>query len=216
LNEALFSIWWSGSLNLTIGKELLKDVDLLQYGITDLSVALDFYLPPILTDCTPDGELQAQIGDLYADVTINFNGLPLKIGAFIEAALAAEIFVSDNPATGQKEVAAKLLGLREFLIDIMSIELCNDLGMCEDKTEMKPIMEKLIKEQLVAQIEPKITDKVLASFAIPAIDLSTLSPDLPAGVELQFAIEDLWRAFYVGSDGKAHSLAFTAVGGHLE
>ncbi|MBM4397582.1 MAG: hypothetical protein FJ087_18080 [Deltaproteobacteria bacterium] len=216
LNEALFAIWWGGTLNLTLGQEVLGDVDLSQYGVTDLAVKLDFYLPPILTDCNPDHELQAQIGDLHADVDIVFGGMPLKISAFVEAALAAEIFLTDNPTTGQKEVGAKLLGLRTLEIDIVGIQMCNDLGVCEDKTDMKDLLLQLLKDQLVTQLEPQITNKVLASFAIPAIDLATLVPGLPAAVELKLALEELWRATYTGTDNKPRSFAFTAAGGHLE
>ena len=203
INEALFSVWWSGTLNMTIGKDLLQDVDLSQYGVSDLNVALDFYLPPILTDCNQAGNLQAQVGDLYADVTLKFNGIPMRVGVFVYAIASVELSAVPNP-NGGNDIAITLLGIDMLEFDFVSIMACPEDQPCQDMSSLKDVLEKLIKENLLPSLLQDYVGKTLFTFEIPTIDLSTLDPSLPS-VELRLAIERLYR-----------DQGFTVVRGHLQ
>ncbi len=205
LNEGLFSVWWSGAINVTITPEDLGDVDLSQYGVSDLFVTLDFYLPPILTDCHTPGNLQVQVGDLYVVADLKFNGIPLKIGVFVYAAASVRLEAVPN-AEGGNDVAITVLGLDLFELEFVSIESCQTPGApCEDMSAMKDGLEALIKEVLLPPLLEDVIGKPLASFPIPTIDLATLDPSLPPGIELTFVVEDLYR-----EEG------FTVATGHLE
>jgi hypothetical protein len=195
LNRAIFAVWWSGALMLTVTSKDIPDTDLTQYGVENLVVKPDFYLPPILTDCNPTGALQAQVGDLFADVSLDFNGIPLHIGAFVDLTATAELsLVEEN---GEKKVAIALKSLDLFEIEIVSIN--EELAGSEDS------LVQLLKEQLVPKLTENVFGKPLFSMAIPAIDLSTLDPSIPPGMELKFAIEALFR-----------DKGYTVVQGHLE
>lgn len=205
LNEALFSVWWSGALNATLNPEDLGDVDLSQYGVSDLSVALDFYLPPILTDCHTPGNLQIQVGDLYVITNLKFNGIPLRVTLF--AYLAASVKLEAVPGQqGGNDVSVTLLGIDLLELDFQSIESCeNPSGPCNDMSAVKDVLEKLIKETLLPPLLEDYVGKPLITVPIPTIDLATLDPSLPPGIELNFALEKLYR-----TEG------FTVVTGHLE
>lgn len=203
INQALFAIWWGGGLNLTIGPEMLKDVDLSAYGVSDLAVALDFFLPPILTDCNKDNNIQLQVGDIHANVDLKFNDNPMRIDAFIEVVASADVTLTEE--NGVKKVGVSLLGVDRLDLDIVSIEM--DLGGGFEPLDeaAKAGFIQLINDQLLSKLPDMIPKGPLASFEIPAIDLSTLLPDIPPGVALKFVLEKLYR-----------ELGYTAAGGHLE
>ncbi len=205
LNEGLFSVWWSGVLNATITPADLGDVDLSQYGVSDLFVTLDFYLPPILTDCHTPGNLQVQVGDLYVVADLKFNGIPLRIGVFVYAAASVRLEAVPN-AQGGNDVSITVLGLDLLELDFQSIESCQTPGApCEDMSAMKDGLEALIKDVVLPPALEDFIGKPIATFPIPTIDLATLDPSLPPGIELKFAIERLYR-----EEG------FTVATGHLE
>jgi len=190
---------------VTITPADLADVDLSQYGVSDLFVTLDFYLPPILTDCSTPGNLQVQVGDLYVVADLKFNGIPLKIGVFVYAAASAALAAMPN-AQGGNDVSVTVLGLDLLELEFVSIESCPTPGApCEDMSAMKDGLEALIKDVLLPPLLEDYIGKPLATFPIPTIDLATLDPSLPPGIELKFAVERLYR-----EEG------FTVATGHLE
>ena len=192
LNEGLYSIWWSGTLNAKITSEDLADVDLSEYGVSDLAVDLDFYLPPILTDCTEDEELQVQVGDLYVDADLLFNGIPLSMGAFVQLAASVKLEAVPNDQGGN-DVAITILDLAVFEMEIVSVS--------ENFVGAEDGLEALIKDLLLPPLLEDFIGTQLAAFPIPTIDLATLMPDLPVGVELVFSIEylDRWEGFTVAA-----------------
>lgn len=70
---------------------------------------------------------------------------------------------------------------------------------------MKDGLEAIIKDIALPKLLEDFVGKPLGTFPIPAIDLATLDPSLPPGIELKFALENLYR-----KEG------FTVVQGHLE
>jgi hypothetical protein len=203
LNEALFAVWWGGTLNLPITADMLKDVDLSAYGVSDLTATLDFYLPPILSDCNKDHKIQIQVGDLYADAYLKFNDNPMHLSAFVQAVASAAIELADKD--GHKEVGVSLLGVDRLDLEIVTLEM--DLGSgwepMDDSAKAGFLM--IIQTQLIDKLPELIPQGPLASFEIPAIDLATLVPDLPPGIALKFVLEKLYR-----------ELGYTSAGGHLE
>jgi len=192
LNQGLYSIWWSGTLNASITPEDLGDVDLSEYGVSDLFVDLDFYLPPILTDCTPDDNIEVQVGDLYVKADLLFNGIPLSLGAFVQVAASAELKAVPNEEGGN-DISITILDLVVFEMEIVSVS--ENFQGAEDG------LVALIKDLLLPPILEDFIGTEIASFPIPTIDLATLIPDLPVGVELTFFIEylDRWEGFTVAA-----------------
>lgn len=198
LNQALFAVWYGGSLNLKLTGADLGGADLTQYGVDALNgVNLDFYLPPMLSDCNLKKDptkppppantvpIEAQIGDLYVFADLVLFGNPLQLGLFAQATADAVLTLSTNATTGQKEVAIALESLPLLNLDIVSIN--------EDFPLTKEDLMGMLQGQLLDTLLKGVLGTQLFSFAIPSIDLSGLSPMLPPGLEITVDLTALLR-----------------------
>jgi len=193
INEALFALWYAGSLNLRLTAADLGDTDLSQYGVDELrSVTLDFYLPPILTDCqivkdpvnpAPPGLVQAHLGDLYAFADLTLFGSPLQLGVFVQANAEAVLSLSRDPTTGESQIAVALRALPVLDIEVVSIN--DDFPLTAE--DLMGILQGQVLDQLLAGV----LGTELVSFALPAIDLSALEPSLPQGLAIQIDLSTL-------------------------
>ncbi|MBP7125152.1 hypothetical protein KBD49_02180 [Myxococcota bacterium] len=193
LNEALFALWYAGSLNLRLTAGDLGDTDLSQYGVDELrSVMLDFYLPPILTDCqivkdpvnpAPPGLVQAHLGDLYVFADLTLFGSPLQLGLFVQANAEAVLSLSRDPATGEARIGVALRALPVLDIEVVSIN--EDFPLTSE--DLMGILQGQVLDQLLAGV----LGKELVSFALPAIDLSALEPSLPQGLTIRIDLSTL-------------------------
>lgn len=172
VNELLFALWRTGGLQLALDETILGDIDLAGFGLTELTVATDFWLPPILNDCTAKGMVEVQVGDLLVTPSFKLMDAPITISMFVSAALDATIF-------GQgKEVGLEILGITEIGTQILSVD--GDLGPLAGMLDI----EELIDNVLVPMIIEQVSNLSLGSFPIPEIDLSTLLPGIPEGTTL--------------------------------
>lgn len=195
LNQALFAVWWGGTLNMKITAADLGDVDLSQYGVENLNVDLDFLLPPILTDCPVPGKIQLQVGDLYVHATMDFLYNPLDVGLFIQAAANVTLGLADGEEG--PEVAISLDEVALLDIEIVSIN--------PDFPLDKETLMGLLKDQLIDDLLADVAGTELISVAIPSVDLSSLVADLPPGTTLSIDVQDLYR-----------ELGFTVIQGRLK
>lgn len=195
LNQALFAVWWGGTLNMKITAEDLGDTDLTEYGIENLNVDLDLLLPPILTDCPVPGKIQLQVGDLYLNAKMDFLYNPLDLGMFIQA--AADVTLGLVEGEEGTEVAITLDEI--VLLDIEIVSINPDFPL--DKETLMGLLE----DQLIDDLLADVAGTELVSVAIPSIDLSSLMADLPPGTSLSIDLEDLYR-----------ELGFTVIQGKLK
>jgi len=172
VNELLFALYWGGGLRLVIDESLLGTVDLGGFGITDLSVATDFWLPPVLDDCNAKAQVELQVGDLFLDVGFSIMGAPLKLGIFVSTTGEAELF-----GQGQ-EIGLNILGITDIGTQVVSVE--GSLGPFEGMFDV----EELIESILVPLILEQVSNLSLGSFPIPEIDLGGLLPGIPPGTTL--------------------------------
>jgi len=172
VNELLFALYWGGGLKLNIDGSVLGDIDLGGFGISDLNLATDFWLPPILDDCNAKSQVALQVGDLFLDVGFKIMGAPLTLGIFVSVSAEAEIF-----GAGQ-EIGLNILGITDIGTQILSVE--GSLGPFEGMFDI----EELIENILVPLILEQVSNLSLGSFPIPEIDLGGLLPGIPPGTTL--------------------------------
>ncbi len=98
VNEALFSLWNNAALHLKITSQALADMgtDVGKYGVTNLDATTEPLLPPVVTTCTPDGSLTAQIGEFYLEASFDMLGIPTDVHMYLYLELAATISVVDG------------------------------------------------------------------------------------------------------------------------
>ena len=184
LNQALFAVWYGGSLNLKITATDLAGIDLSQYPVEIHSIDLDFYEAPILTDCNPTSKLTAQVGDLYLWADLMLNDNPLQLGAFVQASVQVSLYLTTGK-TGGTAVAVKLDAVPALNIEIVSIN--DDFPMTKDD------LMTFLQSGILDTALQGLAGKELVSFEIPALDLSSLSASLPQGLTLNIQLTDLLR-----------------------
>jgi hypothetical protein len=182
-NELLFSVWNGGLMNLTIGADSLGNIDLSQYGVSDVSVTTDFMLPPILNTCIDkQGLLKLQIGDLQIHAKLNFSGTPVDTTIYATMQATAELKAVDNPKTGQKELGFALKGIDYVELEVATINA--------EAKGLKDLFVTMIKSVMI----PKLVDTLgsgLGSFPLPAFDLSAFSKSIPAGTSISLDIQQI-------------------------
>ncbi len=183
LNQALYAVWYAGTLNLTITQADLGDFES-PIDLRDLKVTLDFYLPPILTDCSDKRQLQAQVGDLYAWVDVILLDNPLQLGAFVNATATASLYLTPGE-TGKTAVAVRLDDIDMLDLEVVSIN--EDFPLTADD------LMTMLKGQVLDEALKGVKGKELFAFEIPSIDMSGLSPMLPPDLTLDIHLTDLSR-----------------------
>ncbi|MFZ4578206.1 MAG: hypothetical protein ACOYOB_07375 [Myxococcota bacterium] len=183
INQLLHSVWNGGLLKLKIGSDALGSVDLSTYGIKDLAVDTDFWLPPILNTCIDkDGKLKLQIGDMGLHATLKMGDTPVDLNMFATMQATATLKAVDNKVTGAKELGFALESIDYVELEVVSIN--------KEAANLKDVFVSMIKTMLL----PKLVESLgsgLGSFPLPAIDLSSFSPSIPAGTQLALDITEI-------------------------
>ena len=173
VNELLFSLWWAGGLSLSLDESVLGEIPQLQdFGLSDLAVGMDFWLPPILDDCTSKGMVEIQLGDMLVKPSFSLMGAPLNLSMFVSAALDATIYGDGN------NIGVEIMGITDIGTQIVEID--GDLGPLAGMFDIEELVEKIIVPMIVEQV----SNLSLGSFPLPEIDLSTLIPGIPPGTSL--------------------------------
>ncbi len=183
VNEALFSVWWSGAITLDLTAEDLGDIDVSQYGIENLSVKTDLYYAPILKTCGTDGKLLLQLGDAFVHAKffmMNMNW-DIQIFLFIEADAALKLV--PNAETGETEIGIEIGELKTAEIDVEAVG--------EDLKGKEAMVIDLFKGVLLPQLMDSLLGS-LGSFAIPSIDLSSLAEGIPEGTSISVDLQELF------------------------
>ena len=160
LNQILHAAWMGGLLQFPIDETLLGDVDLSSFGVENLSMAVSGWLPPLATDCGPDGSTTLWIGDLRIDGTLDLFSTPMTL--IIYVAFEAPITLQANE------------GEIEIVIDaIENVEL--EVSVVEESlVASEQVIADLLAEELVPALGGLLGGgEPLASFPLPEIDLST-------------------------------------------
>ncbi len=184
LNELVFGAWDGGTLNMTIDGESLGDVDVSQYGITELAVTTDFLMPIVFNSCTDKGDV-IQIGDLYLDASMKLVGQDTHFAFWIQGEAPVQIVVKQN-AEGENEIGFELVDLDPLYLEVVINE-----GPFEGDDQA---IINLIKTTLLGEMLSSLTGG-LGGFAIPEIDLSSVSPDIPEGTAISVDIADIFREY---------------------
>ncbi len=160
LNQILHAAWFGGLLQFPVDPSLLGGVDLATYGITDLSLDLSSLLPPMATDCGPDGQLRLHVGDMKINARLTLFGTPLD--AVVYVAFDAPITLAASG--GQLGITVSAIENVQLEVNVVQPELAG--------------FEDAISELLGSQLVPALGGLLgngtpLASFPLPEIDISS-------------------------------------------
>ncbi len=184
VNELLFAVWQGGLLNLSIGADALgQNADqLTQFGVADLNLTTDFYLPPIINTCLDNQYLKLQIGDMNLHAKLTFSGTPVDVIMFATMQATAQVMAVDVTGTTDKNLAFSLKSVDFVELEVVSINA--------EAKGLKDLFVTLIKGVMI----PKLVDSLgsgLGSFPLPSFDLSAFSPSIPPGTSLGIQIQQI-------------------------
>jgi hypothetical protein len=194
VNEALYSIWSGGALNLELTAETLKDIDLTQYGLADLAVTTDFYYAPVLQTCGTGDKLEVQVGDAYLHAQFTMMDQYWDIYIYLFLVLDAVPVVVEEEGVKKISIQAESPKIAEVHIDKVGEDLKGQEQMVEDL--FKGVILPMLTEQLLGQ---------LGGFEIPGFDLSSLDPSIPEGTQITVDLEKLY-----------HDHGYLVIGGKLK
>ncbi|MGM0575858.1 MAG: hypothetical protein ACQEXJ_09035 [Myxococcota bacterium] len=179
LNELLYAAWNGGLLEVDVPPEMLSDVDLGEYGITDLDISLSGMLQPTLSDCNPDSEQEVHIGDLRVDASLNLLGQPMDVVMYASFIAGVDILVQDG------ELGVSLTSVKSLESEVTVLQ--DGLVGSED------MIADLINENLVPSLLDAMGGETLGGFPLPEIDLGAAVDGLPAGTVIAIDPQSITR-----------------------
>lgn len=166
VNEAIFALWWGGGINLDLDLADLGGLGGMGNGV----IHLQFLLPPIVTDCTAEGVMELQIGDLYLEVEGSALGFSLSLAGYADLRVPVEL------TTVNDKIALEIAGQPQ-----LDLEVTESSGAVSMFVGMLP---DLIEDQVLPMLVDGISS-VLSAIPLPEIDLSALVPGVPAGTVIR-------------------------------
>ncbi len=204
LNQMLFSAWNSGLLSVSVPVDQFIDPSMLEgfgisslseLGISNLSATTDFFLPPIITSCNGDDQLQMQVGDLYVQLNMNMLGQPVSIGMFVSMVAEADIVVEQGPS-GPEVV----LGVGAIDPAVMQVTYVS-----EGLQGAEGVLTMIVQGMLLPAILDSFAENTLVNFPIPEFNVSGFTPLLPPNIVWQFFVDEFYR-----------ELGYTSIIAHIE
>ena len=180
INQMLFAVWQGGHMNVTLDDEIVGQF-VEGFGVTDVYVTLDPYLPLVFTSCTAQGDAEVQLGDLYTNVAFKLGGDDGSIELYATAAVEVDIDI--NPAYPVNELTLKIGDVTAMGIDVVSSG-----GIVEGS---EGLVEQLLTEIIVNVLIKNYLGELLAAYPIPFIDLGQFLPDMPPGSKVKFNIKSV-------------------------
>jgi len=178
-NELLHGTWYGGLFEFPVPASMLGNVDLTQYGATDLTMKVSAMLAPTMDDCNAKSELIAHIGDFKVDAKLKLFGKPMDVVLYATFTAGIEVKAA-NQAIGISLTEIKSSAIQ---VDVLQDDMVNNEG----------VLEKLVAENLLGNLVAKLGGDALGSFPLPTVDLSAALPTLPKGTGIAIAPEVVTR-----------------------
>ncbi len=176
INQILFAVWAGGHLDMKLGEDVLGSF-VEGFGISDLSVEIDPYLPPVVTSCTPDGSLEVQLGDLF------LSGDFTMAGASGELELFASAKVRITPQSQPGPDGVNQLGLVVEEVKVLAVQVVDAHGVAVGAEDL---IEGLLVAVVVDTLVGDYLADLLSSYPIPSLDLADYIDGMPAGSTITF------------------------------
>ena len=171
LNHILHSAWQGGYLHVDLGPEVFEEV-ISDLGASDMSMTVYPLMPPIVTTCTDDGELEVHVGSVLCDATFNFNNVDasFKLYADIQTEISIQIVDDSGP---QVELGVVLKELEGYQVDVLATEGLGTIG--------ELLVDAVLTDALVQLLVADVLNNLIATYPVPTVDLNTLVSTIPPG-----------------------------------
>ncbi len=179
-NQILYGTWLGGLFEFPVPASMLGNVDLGQYGVSDLTMKVSAMLAPTMDDCGSKGELDAFVGDFRVDATMKLMGQPMDVVVYATFTSGLEIKASDSSLG---------IALTQMKSSALQVDVKQD-----NLVGSEAVLQKLIGDTLLNGLVAQLGGNALGSFPIPSVDLSKALPSLPPGTGLAINPKNVTRA----------------------
>ncbi|MGM0574335.1 MAG: hypothetical protein ACQEXJ_01190 [Myxococcota bacterium] len=191
INLALTSIWYQGVLDIFLDQDTIAELmgdggdEAMPIPVDELSLSVDFLLPPILNGCDPAGLMKLQVGDAFLDIDMVspfFEGGKGDIGVYLSMQATVELVVTETDE-------GPAVGILFHGID----EIWYQWEYVPELFEDTEILEDLIEDELLGPALEDLGNEPLGNIVVPELDLGELTPLFNEGTIIDPAVEDLTR-----------------------
>ena len=168
LNHFLYITWRGGLAKLLLTDEIVGPY-LGDLGVSNVDMSAELTLPPVITTCTENGELEVQFGDVYAEGSFDYAGGPVQLNGYASARCSVKFKIEDVP-DGPNQLGIEMLDVLQMAVDIQEIE-----GMDE---AAETLVANLLSDTMLDLIVNSYLSEVSQSYPLPVIDLDTWLSDL--------------------------------------
>jgi hypothetical protein len=173
LNQLLYAGWRGGLLEFPLsginGGGLIEN----------LQVDVSGMLAPTVSDCGPNGELLATIGDIDIDASFEIGGNPVTFDAYTSLVMKVEIRATEN-------------GIQLDLAEVVRVE--TELTADEANIPMEASYTELLEAQLVDGLLGQLGTTGFGAISLPQIDLSGMLGLPPGSAVLVIHADDVVRS----------------------
>lgn len=154
LNQLLHGAWQGGLLEFDMPPELLPS----EGFISDVQIHVSGMLAPTASDCSPDGQVRAHLGDVRIDGSLTLSTTPVTFTAY--SSLLAGL-----------EFTPTASGVAITISEVERVD--TELSVNEDAAlELEPLLASTLEMQLVDGVLGAISSGGLGTIDLPEIDLS--------------------------------------------
>ncbi len=85
LSQSVFTKFLSGGIDFVLTEESMAEMgnNFADFGVADLSIVANAFLPPIMSDCGADGAFRIQLGELRLKISLTMLGMPLEMTLYL-------------------------------------------------------------------------------------------------------------------------------------
>ncbi len=179
-NQLFAALWQAGGLKFKLDGSALSSFDLASFGLGTLAIDVDMRMPPVLSDCTVDGSVELQLGDVQLDVKTTMDGKEVVIRAYLTA--AAKVAAIKVVGAKGPEIGLDIQGIVRLDGDVDSV-LVGGIAAPEGTVGFFEKLLPFVASALVSALQG-----TLASFPLPELDLSAMAVSIPKGTVLALDI----------------------------
>ncbi len=175
-NQLLTSLWQAGLFRAThdLTEEANGQIPL--YRFDKLEVDAELSLPPLLIDCGLDRALEVQVGDVALRVRATTGGQLTEIDVFLSA--AAKVLVAASGGLGGGALSLQIAPAHVLEFDVTAVRIAGEPAS-PTQAAMFESMLGLVSARVLEMFQG-----TLAVVPLPALELSAIAPDVPAGAAI--------------------------------
>ncbi len=124
LSQSVFTKFLSGGIDFVLTEESMAEMgnDFGEFGVENLSIVANSFLPPMMSDCAADGAYRIQLGELRLKISLTMLGMPLEMTLYLYFSAKSQFEIVGEPGAQQLQFTFQELDWVDYHIDEINEE----------------------------------------------------------------------------------------------